>query len=209
MPSPARLEPVEQPSILFVDPGAADSHLPLLRRRFEVTSVSSEDQAIRALRAFKPTLVITELELPEGDGVSLCRLAKAFEHNPPSVLAITAIPERVPEALKAGCDAVLVKPFAPNLLYARIGRLLRLRTQALGERALAPTERALLERARSQQLIERSHRLRASTNIICRDASCPSCGQGDAVAFDAASHRRMWYACLPCGSVWTGPEQVQ
>src|SRR5262245_23653377 len=167
---PAQLEPVEQPSILFVDPGGADSHLPLLRRRFEVTSVSSEDQATRALRAFQPTLVITELELPEGDGVSLCRQSKAFENNPPSVLAITALPERVPEALKAGCDGVLVKPFAPNLLYARIGRLLRLRAAAIAERARQQC-------MRSNYLIERSHRIMASTNIIYRDASCPSCGQ--------------------------------
>ena len=201
MPSPARLEPVEQTSILFVDPGVADSHLPLLRRRFEVTSVSSEDQALRALRAFQPTLVITELELPEGDGVSLCRHAKAFEDNAPSVLAITAIPERVPEALKAGCDGVLVKPFAPNLLYARIGRLLRMRARAL-------QERAMWQRMRSNYLIEHSHHIMATTNVICRDASCPSCGQAGAVAFDAASHRRMWYACLPCGSVWMGPERV-
>jgi CheY-like chemotaxis protein len=215
MAIPARIEPVEQPSILFVDPGTADSYLPLLRRRFEVTSVSSEDQAIRALRAFQPTLVITELELPEGDGVLLCRQSKAFENNPPSVLAITAIPERVPEALKAGCDGVLVKPFAPNLLYARISRLLRLRAEALGRRTQALSERfqALAEHVswqhtRSQQLIERPHRIGASTNIICREASCPSCGRGDAVAFDAASHRRMRYACLSCGSVWMGPERV-
>ena len=201
-PGPARLEPVEQPSILLVDPGVADSHLPLLRRRFEVTFVSSEDQAIRALRAFRPTLVITELELPEGDGVSLCRQSKAFEDNVPSVLAITARPERVPEALKAGCDGVLVKPFAPNLLYARIGRLLRMR-------AWAVQERARWQRVSSNYLIEQSHRIMASTNVICRDTSCPSCAQGGAVAFDAASHRRMWYACLPCGNVWMGPERVE
>jgi CheY-like chemotaxis protein len=202
MSIPALLEPVEHTSILFVDPGVADSHLPLLRRRFEVTSVSSEDQAARALRAFQPTMVITALELPEGDGVSLCRQSKAFENNPPSVLAITAIPERVPDALKAGCDGVLVKPFAPNLLYARIGRLLRLRAKALAERAM-------MQRMRSNYLIEHSHRIMASTNVVCRDAFCPSCGQPGAVAFDAASHRRMWYACLPCGKVWMGPERVE
>jgi CheY-like chemotaxis protein len=202
MALPAQLDPVEQTSILFVDPGVADSHLPLLRRRFEVTSVSSEDQATRALRAFQPTMVITELELPEGDGVSLCRLSKAFENNPPSVLAITAIPERVPEALKAGCDGVLVKPFAPNLLFTRISRLLRLRAAALGERSKR-------QRMRSNYLIERSHRIMATTNIVCRDVSCPSCGQPGAVAFDSASHRRMWHACLPCGKVWMGPERIE
>ena len=33
------------------------------------------------------------------------------------------------------CDGVLLKPFAPNLLYARIGRLLRQRSEALRDKA--------------------------------------------------------------------------
>ena len=90
-----------------------DSYLPMLRRHYEVTAVPSEEQAIRALRAFQPTMVVTELTLPDGDGVSLCRESKAF-NDAPSVLAITSTPERVPAALKAGCDAILMKPFAPQ-----------------------------------------------------------------------------------------------
>src|SRR5512145_2885705 len=103
-PTPALgIAAVEAVSILFVDPGAADSYLPVLRRHFEVTSVTSEAQAIRALRAFQPSVVITELSLPDGDGVSVCRQSKALSTDPPSVLATTAFPERVPEALLAGC----------------------------------------------------------------------------------------------------------
>jgi DNA-binding response OmpR family regulator len=195
MPSPMRVEAADQISILFVDPGAEDSYLPMLRRRFEVTAVPSEEQAVRALRAFQPTMVITELALPDGDGVSLCRQSKAFPDDPPSVLAMTSTPERAPEALKAGCDAILMKPFAPNLLYARIGLLLRLRAKAL-------QERAMWQRAKSAYLIEHTHRDMAGTNVVHQDAVCPSCEQGGAVSFDAASHRRMWYACLPCEKVW-------
>src|SRR6185503_15181280 len=92
------LEAAQRASILFVDPVAADLYMPSLRTRFEVSSVSSEEQAIRAMRAFQPTLVITELALPVGDGVSICRQAKAFGTNKPLVLATTAVAERVPEA---------------------------------------------------------------------------------------------------------------
>lgn len=195
MASPAPLMAADPVSILFVDP-FADSHLPMLRRHFEVTAVPSEEQARRALRTFQPTLVITELTLPEGDGVSLCRESKAFASNAPSVLALTAMPERVPEALKAGCDAVLMKPFAPNLLHARIGRLLRLRASAAKERA------------RSNDLAQRIRRAINGTNLVFDDASCPSCERGGIVAFDAASHRRMWYACLACSKVWMGPDRA-
>jgi DNA-binding response OmpR family regulator len=202
MLNPARTPVADSVSILFVDPGTADTYLPVLRRHYEVTAVSSEDQAIRALRAFQPTLIITELALPDGDGVSLCRQSKACDDGlPPSVLATTSVPERVPEALKAGCDGVLMKPFAPNLLFGRIGRLLRMRAKAL-------QDRVMWQRARSTYLIEYSHRVMAGTNVVCHDASCPSCGERGVVSFDAASHRRMWYACLPCGKVWMAPRRA-
>jgi PleD family two-component response regulator len=172
MLSPFAFESVDPVSILFVDPGA-DSFLPVLRRHFEVTAVSSEAQALRALKAFEPTLVITDLALPDGDGVSVCRQSKAGETGTTLVLVTPSEPARVPEAIKAGCDGVLMKPFPPNLLYTRVGRLLRMREQELN-----------------------------GTNVVCHDAVCPSCGRGGGVGFDAASHRRMWYACLPCGHVW-------
>ena len=186
--------------MLFVDP-FGDSHLPLLRRHFEVTAVQSEELARRAMRAYQPTLVITELMLPEGDGVSLCRESKAFGVNAPSVLAVTSATERVPHALKAGCDAVLVKPFAPNLLHARIGRLLRLR-------ARAAEERAMWQRARLHHQAELGNRFAESTNVVFRDACCLTCGQGGIVGFDTASRGRMWYACLACDKVWIGPERI-
>jgi CheY-like chemotaxis protein len=168
MLSPFRLESVDPASILFVDPGA-DAFLPVVRRHFEVTVVASAAQALRSLKLFEPTLVITELALPDGDGVGLCRQVKAGAAGATLVLATTSEPARVPEAIKAGCDGVLMKPFPPNLLYTRVGRLLRIND---------------------------------GTNYVCHDAVCPSCGRGDGVGFDAASHRRMWYACLPCGHVW-------
>jgi len=176
MPSPYALQSVDPVSILFVDPGA-DSFLPVLRRHYEVSAVSSEAQALRALKAFQPTLVITELGLPDGDGVAVCRQSKAGEGRATLVLATTSEPARVPEALRAGCDGVLMKPFPPNLLHTRVSRLLRIREPHMS----------------------------IGTNVVCQDAVCPSCGHGGGVGFDAAAHRRMWYACLPCGHVWMAP----
>jgi CheY-like chemotaxis protein len=194
MPNPSASETVDPVSILFVDPGA-DSFLPVLRRHFEVTAVSSEAQALRALKAFEPTLVITELQLPDGDGVAVCRHSKAGEAGATLVLATTSEPARVPEALKAGCDGVLMKPFPPNLLYTRVGRLLRMREKELNDRAM-------WQHARSKFNMVYGPLVTAGTNVVCDDAVCPSCGRGGGVGFDAASHRRMWYACLPCGHVW-------
>jgi DNA-binding response OmpR family regulator len=197
MLSPApRLEAVDRVSILLVDPDA-DPYLPSLRSRFEVTAVSSEEQAIRALRTIQPTLVVTELALPDGDGVSVCRQSKALTANPPTVLVTTAVPERVPDALLVGCDGILLKPFAPNLLHTRIARLLRQRAKVL-------QNRAVWERAGNTYLIEHSHLVATGTNVVCQDACCPSCGQSGIINFDSAGLRRIWYACLPCRKVWLG-----
>src|SRR5262249_26486259 len=123
--------------------------------------------------------------------------AKALAPRPPSVLVTTAVPERVPDALAAGCDGVLLKPFVPNLLYARIGRLLRQRARALREAADWP-------RTNSVFAIEHAHPATSGTNVVRSDAQCPSCGRKGAVSFDAASRRRLWYACVPCRHVWLG-----
>jgi DNA-binding response OmpR family regulator len=195
LPTP-QIEAADRVSILLVDPDA-DRYLPSLRSRFEVSAVSSEDQAMRALRAFQPTLVITELALSDGDGVSVCRRSKAFPVNPPVVLVTTAVAERVPDALLEGCDAILLKPFAPNLLHTRIGRLLRQRAKVLQHRALWQASGAT-DRA------GHSHVELTGTNVVCKDASCPSCGQGGVINFDSAGLHRMWYACLPCRKVWLG-----
>jgi DNA-binding response OmpR family regulator len=195
LPTPP-LEAADPVSILLVDPDA-DRYVPSLRSRFEVSAVSSEDQAMRALRTFQPTLVVTELALPDGDGVSVCRRSKAFGANPPTVLVTTAVPERVPDALLEGCDGILLKPFAPNLLHTRIGRLLRQRAKLL-------QHRALWHRAGAKYRNEHSHLGLAGTNVVCNDACCPSCGQSGVVNFDTAGLRRMWYACLPCRKVWLG-----
>lgn len=169
---------VERASILFVDPGVAEQYLPSLRTHYEVSAATSADQAIRALRAFQPELVITELVLPDGgDGLSVCREAKALAMHPPSVLMLTPEPARAPDAIIAGCDGVLLKPFAPNLLYARMGRLLRERAAAVGPVA-------------------------GGTNVVCDAVSCPSCGRSGAVSFDAAGHGRAWYACTTCRNAW-------
>lgn len=113
-----------RPSLLFVDP-AGDAVVAALQRSFEVTAVASQERAVRALRTFHPTLVVTELTLPDGDGVEVCRESKTLPADPPLVLVTTATAARVPDALVAGCDSVLVKPFPPNLLYTRVGLLLR------------------------------------------------------------------------------------
>jgi hypothetical protein len=103
--------------------------------------------------------------------------------------------ERVPGALAAGCDAVLLKPFPPNLLHARIGRLLRARGEILKNRAVQ-------SQLKVHHLGERSELLLGGTNRVWPNTHCPYCSHPGITSFEYCSHRRAWYACLECKKVW-------
>ena len=167
-----------QPTLLYVDPASARAYVPALRGRYKVVEARTETEALSALAASMPAVVITELALPDGDGLGICREARAGSRTPAVVLVTTADIERIPLALAAGCDGVLLKPFAPNLLYSRLGRLVR----------------------------ENGHG-GPGNHAAGAETCCPACVSGTIVAFDHASHRREWYACLACQKVWMGPRR--
>ena len=187
-------EPGAHVSILFVDPSRDDGVMASLRSRFEVVEATTAVAAIRSLKLVRPTAVVTELTLPDGAALLICREAKQ-QPEPAAVLVTTATPQDVPAALIAGCDGVLLKPFPPNLLHTRLARLLR-------ERAKHLRQVSYLQNQKLAHLKERVEEVATGTNRIWSDTHCPSCAAGNAVSFDAAAHRQMWFACLGCRHVW-------
>jgi two-component system OmpR family response regulator len=87
--------------------------------------------ARRALFEDKPDLVVLDLELPDGDGIDLCRELRTTS-NPIPVLMLTAHSEVATRvgSLDAGADDFLGKPFAVAELRARVRALGRRRTAA-------------------------------------------------------------------------------
>ena len=157
-----------------------------------IVLVSSCDAARRLISQTAPVALVTELVLPDGAGADLCRAAKALPH-PPTVLVVTSDKGLVPDAIDAGCDGVLLKPFCPNLLFARLGRLLRARADAL----------RLAEAARRSPQLSRTITTRhETTNEYWSDLACPHCHHQGVTCFDFASHQQAWYACLGCRMVW-------
>ncbi len=71
-----------------------------------------------------PHLVILDLILPDGNGLDLCRELKAAR-PPVRVLVLTARWEARDEALAAGTDLFVTKPFELDELEAAVERLLR------------------------------------------------------------------------------------
>ena len=185
------------PEVLLVDREVAlRDYTAVPSERYRLTTTRTADAALAHLARSSPTVVATELDLGDGEGTGedVCRRAKALA-VPATVLVMTRQVERVPAALVAGCDGVLVKPFAPNLLHARLGRLLRARAVELQLR----TRRQI---AKSAHLLKRTELLAARTNQVWPSTHCPYCQHLGVMSFDFASHRRAWYACLACLKVW-------
>src|SRR6266581_3167031 len=113
------------PSVLVVedDVGIATQLVRgLTRGGYQVEHVTT---GAAALARSVPDVVLLDLELPDGDGVNVCR--KLRERSAVAIIVVTAYgeePDRV-NALDAGADDYLVKPFGLAELQARIRAVLR------------------------------------------------------------------------------------
>ena len=154
---------------------------PILRGSCRVVVSSTAYTARAFLKRKGVDILVSDIDLPDSAAIDdLHREAKRLP-QPPAVLVMTEHVERVPDALEARCDGVLLKPFAPNLLVSRVARLFRARH--------APSLHA------------------GTTNQFWPMTACPYCATNGVTSFEFTSHRRAWYACASCKKTWIGKRQ--
>jgi DNA-binding response OmpR family regulator len=111
------------------DPDIADLVARYLEKAgYAATRVSSGRDALDAVRAKAPDLIVLDVMLPHVDGLEVCRLLRANEHT--ASIPIIMLTARAEESerivgLEMGADDYLAKPFSPNELVARVRALLR------------------------------------------------------------------------------------
>jgi len=84
-------------------------------------------EAYDAILADTPDLVISDIMMPEMDGLSLCRKIKQntnVNHVPVILLTAKSKPEDTMEGMATGADAYMVKPFNTELLKSTIANLI-------------------------------------------------------------------------------------
>jgi two-component system KDP operon response regulator KdpE len=103
-------------AVLARDPVLRDAELVL------AASIADGREAIAANRF---DLVILDVRLPDGDGLTLARELRALP-DAPAILVLTANvqDDRLQAAVDAGADAFIGKPYPPAKLAAEIVRLL-------------------------------------------------------------------------------------
>jgi two-component system response regulator MprA len=95
-------------------------------QNYNVTAVNDGAQALEAVDAQLPDLVILDVSMPHVDGLTACRMIRE-KHRSLPILMLTArheVSDRV-AGLDAGADDYVVKPFALEELSARVRSMLR------------------------------------------------------------------------------------
>ena len=92
---------------------------------YEVRAAPDAESAMDIYRAWAPTLVITDLAMPEIDGVELCRSIRRISRVPILILSVRGEEAIKVKALDSGADDYVTKPFSMEELLARIRALLR------------------------------------------------------------------------------------
>jgi two-component system KDP operon response regulator KdpE len=82
-------------------------------------------EGMEAIHAWKPDLVITDVSMPQMNGVELCREIRAISQIPIIVLSVRNQDLMKIEALDAGADDYVTKPFSIQELQARVRAQLR------------------------------------------------------------------------------------
>lgn len=151
---PPAERPALEPLVLVAveDPSVTDLlAFALEAQRFRVRLVRDGEQALQTALVTHPNLVIADLRLARRSGSELCEALRrdpALVDVPVLLLTSSADTEARVEALSRGADDLVVKPFSPRELMARVQRLvsrsretqaLRVRTHELA-RELSRTE---------------------------------------------------------------------
>lgn len=101
-----------------------------LRPDYTVLKAINGKEALEQIDKSNPHIVISDVMMPEMNGLELCRRIKEdqnFCHIPVILLTAKSMVSQIEEGLEAGADDYIVKPFHVSLLKARIKNLLSLR----------------------------------------------------------------------------------
>ena len=98
-----------------------------LQDLYKITTCDNGKEAFNTIRSTKPDLVISDIMMPEMDGITLCKKIKQninINHVPVILLTAKGKLEDYAEGMDIGADAYMVKPFNVEILRKTISNLI-------------------------------------------------------------------------------------
>src|SRR5438477_13186795 len=110
---------------------------------YEVTAVNNGNKAIQKLSVMRPDIILSDIIMPEKNGYEVWEFVKShpeFRTIPVILLTGTFEPFDPDRADKAGCDAVVTKPFESQSLIHKVEELISAAKPASAPAATAAPE---------------------------------------------------------------------
>ena len=101
-----------------------------LQKKYKVLEANNGARGIEYAKKYNPDLIISDIMMPEVDGIELCTYLKnnlSTSHIPIILLTAKSSAEHEIEGLETGADDYLTKPFNFEVLEARISNILETR----------------------------------------------------------------------------------
>jgi two-component system KDP operon response regulator KdpE len=120
--------PSNQRRILVVDDECQITRVlrtSLSSQGYDIRVANDGEMALEIMKDWTPDLVITDLSMPNVDGLELCRRLRVKSQVPIIVLSVRGQERTKVQALDAGADDYITKPFGMEELLARVRAHLR------------------------------------------------------------------------------------
>jgi two-component system KDP operon response regulator KdpE len=105
----------------------------LTKHGYDVRVANEGEAALELFQAWTPDLVVTDLSMPNMNGLQLCRRLRAVSPVPIIVLSVKSDEAAKVEALDLGADDYVTKPFGMGELLARVRAALRRSPEAAAD----------------------------------------------------------------------------
>ena len=134
---------------------------------YDIRVANDGETALEIMKDWSPDLVITDLAMPNMDGLELCRRLRVKTQIPIIVLSVRGEERTKVKALDAGADDYVTKPFGMEELLARVrANLRRARTEESERRRSRRAISSIDPGARSVFVKDRQSTL-PRRNLIC------------------------------------------
>ncbi|HEY0683344.1 MAG TPA: response regulator transcription factor [Steroidobacter sp.] len=97
----------------------------LMQAGFDLCTAVDGESALQAFQRDSPDLVLLDINMPEPNGLKVCREIRGRSPVPIMMLTVRDVEEDLIEAFDSGADDYVHKPFSPRALLARVRALIR------------------------------------------------------------------------------------